>query len=464
MNSRPPSMASAAGPAIPLARMPVRASARAAKESQVSGSRVGLGVAALCVFLFLSYSRVADVLLAPLHIPLITSLLALAIVVFRGELPRTLRSRIGLWLCAFCTWIFVATPFSFWRGGSVQLLRDHWIKSFLVFVIIAGLLKTGQDCRRALYSLGAAVVAIVFMALAFGARSLEGRLVLGAGVLANPNDLAQLLLICLPFLLLMYLTQGSSLRRFVALCCIPAVLMVVAQTGSRGGIVTLGVLIAAIFLTSRWSSRIKLATVLVLAVMLVLPFVGAQQRARFATLFGDDGEAPERAVSSTEARKDLLKQSLTLTFRNPIFGVGPGMFEPASAKLSEERGERAMWHETHNTYTQVSSELGLPGFFLYFGTLVMCLRSMRSVYKQTRYRDDLADLANMSYCLWLSMLGFSVSTLFSSVAYHLYLPTFVGLSAALSGVAAASGTEKPGLAAGRPRPLSAVRPRPPLPV
>jgi hypothetical protein len=41
------------------------------------------------------------------------------------------------------------------------------------------------------------------------------------------------------------------------------------------------------------------------------------------------------------------------------------------------------------------------------------------------------ELASVTYCLWLSFTIFAISTLFSSVAYHSYLPMLAGLTVAL---------------------------------
>jgi hypothetical protein len=64
----------------------------------------------------------------------------------------------GLWLLGFSCWILVATPFSFWPGGSVEFLRQVWIKSVLVFFLVAGILRTVRQCWRALLTIAAAAV------------------------------------------------------------------------------------------------------------------------------------------------------------------------------------------------------------------------------------------------------------------------------------------------------------------
>ncbi len=92
-----------------------------------------------------------------------------------------------------------------------------------------------------------------------------------------------------------------------------------------------------------------------------------------------------------------------------------------------------MWRETHCMYTQLSSENGLPGLFLYAAALFFCIRSANRIYKSTRNRPETADIAAMSYAILLSLIGFAATALFSSVAYHMFFPTLAGLSTAFAG-------------------------------
>ena len=91
-----------------------------------------------------------------------------------------------------------------------------------------------------------------------------------------------------------------------------------------------------------------------------------------------------------------------------------------------------MWRETHCMYTQLSSENGLPGLFLYAAALFFCIRPANRIYKSTRNRPETADIAAMSYAILLSLVGFAATALFSSVAYHMFFPTLAGLSTAFA--------------------------------
>jgi len=144
---------------------------------------------------------------------------------------------------------------------------------------------------------------------------------------------------------------------------------------------------------------------------------------------------------------------MQLTLRHPLLGVGPGMFEVANAGFTEETTGHASfnaWHQTHNTFTQVSSEDGLPGLFLYCLTLLFCFRIVRSVEKRARQYPALSSVRHMAIALRLSLIAFTGTALFASTAYGYYLPMLAALCVALDRATAElflsqipSGSEQP---------------------
>jgi O-antigen ligase len=167
---------------------------------------------------------------------------------------------------------------------------------------------------------------------------------------------------------------------------------------------------------------------------------------RYATIFGgsdevqmaeneEDAAAISRnasALESSASRKKLFFRSLELTLHNPILGVGPGVFQVAASALSHEKGERAMWLETHNTYTQVSSETGIPGAVLYLGMVIRCFRAMIKLRKASLKDPRLEEIRQLSQIMLLALTGFAVTSFFSSVAYKFMFPTVLGMAVSLA--------------------------------
>jgi len=100
------------------------------------------------------------------------------------------------------------------------------------------------------------------------------------------------------------------------------------------------------------------------------------------------------ASLSAQQRKELLFKSLKVTVRHPLFGVGPGNFEVVSGA----------WDVTHNSYTQISAEGGIPAFFcryLSFGVDLLISETLENIEKQDR---------EFGYSLWrLKLLSQPIS-------------------------------------------------------
>jgi O-antigen ligase len=79
------------------------------------------------------------------------------------------------------------------------------------------------------------------------------------------------------------------------------------------------------------------------------------------------------------------------------------------------------WLVTHNSYTEVSAEAGLPAFVLYLLILWRASRNVRVVKKYTKIDGE--------YVLWgkalhASLLAFLLASFFASVAFE-YFPYFL---------------------------------------
>src|SRR5581483_1154753 len=139
----------------------------------------------------------------------------------------------------------------------------------------------------------------------------------------------------------------------------------------------------------------------------------------------------DSSVASQEQRQALLETSLRYTLHNPIFGVGPDQFAAAVSRDAERTAESTPWLGTHNTYTQISSECGIPALILYVGVIFICLRSNYRIYRVARKYPAERDAAALSQCLLAGTLVFAVSAFFFHMAYSAYLPELAGFTVSL---------------------------------
>ena len=409
------------------------------------------GFCVLLIFLFLTYSRIIDFKLAALHLPLLTSVAAFVLALLSGRIQSAFSSRIGVCLAAFTVWMILSIPFSVWRGGSVAIFEDMWGKSFLAFVMVTALVRTVRQCRGVMYTIALGVLVTCLMAFYFRTTTEDGRMGLPTGMLTNPNDMAQVILLGMPYWLFMALRRGRvPFLRILAVICMLVMLIVLLKTGSRGGLMTFAALSLVIFLFASMANKLKLAAGLVLLVAICLPLLPQSLRDRYRTVYSDQVTTDLiQAHESTQERYQLLITSLKLTAKHPLFGVGPGQFETAAASYSKQSGAFAHWRETHNVYTQVSSEEGIPGALFYIGALAYCFKELLSVRKMCRmsvalsggspwttiHLPQASEISVMSSCLILSLLAFTLFGFFSSTAYHFFFPTLAGIIAAFGAAA-----------------------------
>ena len=398
-----------------------------------------VGLVFCYAYLLICIGRLTEVLQVvaghSFRIVLITMAGALVTCVATGSLLRVISSRIGFMMMLVTGWFLCAVPTSVHKGGSVAMLRDNWLPVLVGFVVVAGLVMTLQEVRRALQMIAMATVLIIVL----------GRYhQMVSGTLANPNLLGQQLLYGLPFCILPAIRHGLfSVRGIGALGLGVVVIFAVVGTGSRAALVTIGIMIVVSFFMVSLGNKVKLLLFTSPVIILALVYSSSSALTRYSTLFSrvdlSDLEQmdPESigetlsAMESSRARRLHLVQSIDLTMKNPVFGVGPGMFPVASAEDSDNRGIRAQWKETHNTYTQISSETGIIGLILYCGFLGLSLTSIVRIYRAAK-RQQNQEIVGIASSMLLCFVGALTCGMFASMAYAIHFPLLGALTLALT--------------------------------
>jgi O-antigen ligase len=126
-----------------------------------------------------------------------------------------------------------------------------------------------------------------------------------------------------------------------------------------------------------------------------------------------------------------LRQSVTYAITHPLVGVGPGQFAVAAYGDAVKEGTQSPWLGTHNSYTEVASECGIPAFLLYVSVLVLSLVSNFRIFRRTAGLKDYVDLNALAYCMFSATLMYAICTFFFHIAYSSYLPAIAGMSIAL---------------------------------
>jgi hypothetical protein len=360
----------------------------------------------------------------------------LLLMMMSGGIGRAFKYKQTIWWLLFLVWMAVTTPFSFWVADSLSWLLTYSRTEFPVLLLTAGLITSWKELRLYMGALALAGMCNVVWGRLFGADQ-SGRMGLEFGSMGNANDYAAHLLMVLPFVLFL-VTRPSKTKFIYRLAGVAAIglgLYQALQTGSRGSMVALGAMmfIALIYGTVR--SRIILVLGGPIAAIILFAVLPSTVSERLTSIFKDDSGVSSEAEQSKRKRMDLLKASIRLTVSNPLMGVGVNQFSNANGTEHVNRGGYGAWQVSHNSYTQVSSEMGIPGFVFFIlgiGTSFVLLARTSKLLKPF---PALQELRHAAFCLMLSISGFSAGIFFLSLAYRFHLLLLAGLAISLHAAA-----------------------------
>lgn len=357
---------------------------------------------------------------------------ALVGVVAFGGLKRTFRYAPAQYWLAFLVWMVLAVPFSSWRGDSFALAQTYVRTDFIMLLVTAGLAVNWVECRFMIYAVALATVFNLATAHLLMSQAADSdRLFLQSrGMISDPNDLAAHLLLVLPFLLFVILRP----RTFIVIRLILAGAMVyglflILRSGSRGGFVALMFTLALFLLFG--SARQRLAVGIAAPVILII-LIGVLPHSTWKRLksISESSEANKAAIDSREARKYLLRKSIEFTFKKPLFGVGPGQFQNYEGIAAVAERRKGSWHATHNTYTQVSSECGIPALAFFLGAITSTFRILRKIRKKALMMNK-DEIVTAAFCITVGLTGYAAASMFLANGYRFQFLAISGLVIAI---------------------------------
>jgi hypothetical protein len=389
-------------------------------------------------FIFLRFSMLHEVLQVvtglDTHLITIVGYPVVLLTMLSGGVGRTLRGRPTRYWLGFTAWLLIAIPFSSWIGGSFFTVMAFMKVVLPVLFILAGLIVTWEDCRKMMFTVALGAMVNVTTARYFE-KAGEARLALETGSIGNANDYVAHLLLVLPFVLFVLITPGRSwLTRVTCMATIAYGLYMASTAASRGGLVAFIVMCCFILTKASPGLRFGVAALVPILVMVILAVLPASIKERYATLFTSESQDKE-ALDSTIARTYLLKTSIAFTLEHPLFGVGPGEFLDMEGSTARKRGEHGNWQVPHNSYTQVSSEEGIPGLFFFVASSISAYLLLQNAYRITRGRPECRSINLAAFCVQISLVGFSCAILFLSLVYTFYLPALSGFAIAIQSIA-----------------------------
>jgi O-antigen ligase len=96
-------------------------------------------------------------------------------------------------------------------------------------------------------------------------------------------------------------------------------------------------------------------------------------------------------------------------------------------------GKHGQWQETHNSYTEISSETGIPAAFCYIGAILCTLFSLNRTLSKA-HGDKVPIIAASAFCTMLSFAMMGTCMAFLTLGFRFYMPALTGLAICLERV------------------------------
>jgi O-antigen ligase len=360
--------------------------------------------------------------------------------------PLEMKMLAVMWMLGLLFLPIAASP-----QDSFNLLFDTFIKTVIVFILLVNLIDTRARLRSllqilALCELFYALGAIKTFLSGGYADSFHRRITGLVSMFANPNDLASVLNLMLPFTVLFAVRQRGWARMFYFACAgiaAIAVLLTFSRSGFIGLVASCGLLVWKFARGHR--VRIMLAAVIVSGVLLMaLPDL---YLARLSTIFDPETDT----TNSAQERQLLMERAAELAVKRSVVGIGIGNFHIYSIR------ERA----AHNSYLETAAELGIAGLIAYLVLIFAPISSLMRIERETRsdgVRPE-REVYLMSICLQASFVAYIVYGFFGSVQYLNFLYFTVAYAISLRRIHSAETDEAARVIDGAEAPESHARAR-----
>jgi len=326
-------------------------------------------------------------------------------------------------LAAFCAWAWITAFFSDFSTIALDQTIDQ-IKLLVIFIVAVNALRTEKQIRYYLW-----LYLLCFM-LSPGRGALQGyglgNTVFGRAVwsynYSNPNDLAAYSLLAIGIAL----TMASSLQeqrylRLLGWLSVIVLTLIIFLTQSRG--VMLGAAIAlgpaTLMILRKHPAALIYGCIAAAGVLYFVPQSALDRFADMKYLTSTETIARADEEGSAANRYDIAVAAWEMTLARPISGSGLGTYRPTMARDHPALG----YKDTHNTYLNLSAELGFPGLILWCAMIVTVLR----MAYRTRKLATQAGIAAGSAWIEMSLVGLLIAGLFGSYSATSYLYLYLGL-------------------------------------
>ncbi|HKQ75641.1 MAG TPA: O-antigen ligase family protein [Blastocatellia bacterium] len=406
-----------------------------AKPLEISrkDSRGGHRLAFRCVYLFtlLVYLRPHEVMpgvFGGLQLP---KLVAISAILIYTASKLSAGESVIIWtvevkmVALLWTLGLLLVPFAASPGDSFNVLFDPLIKILLIFIMQISLIDTRSRLRKMLgimvfcETLYAFSSINTFFSGGYAETSSFHTRITGWGnQFGNPNDIACVLALMLPFTVIFALIS-RGFKRWLFFACAGLSALAILLTFSRSGFIALALASGLIIWKFARGRRLKIALPVIVVVAVLFAAMPGKYKTRLSTIFNPQTDT----TNSAQERQEQMLRGVTLAVTRPIVGVGMGNFHIYGIK--ELRA--------HNAFLETAAELGMLGLIAFLIIIFAPWRSLRRIERETAANGARPDTEKqiVSVCLQASFAAFIIYAFFGSIQYDSYLYYLVAFSVAL---------------------------------
>lgn len=325
------------------------------------------------------------------------------------------KSPAGKLLILFAIVAIIGITYSVWISNSIKLLKGLFLSNIILFFLIVKSCINTKTIKAYIYCLLFCAVLLSLFTVLSGS---SGRA--AASQTYDSNDLAKVLVIMLPILLIVGFTAKNWIRWvYYAICGL--FILAILFTGSRGGLISLVLGFAFLFvnsipnnkgeLKSYFATKVSIVVLVITCSGFMFALLPAASMKNIASLTSMEDDYN---FNEDEGRIAIWTRTLEAVKRKPY---GYGLRN--SQVVEGNQGGR--FKATHNTLLQIAAELGVLGAIIMILFYVVCWHKLSMLNaaifnKKVPGKSLLILLPAIGILLCSPVLGFTLA-LVSAIIY-----------------------------------------------
>jgi putative inorganic carbon (hco3(-)) transporter len=326
-------------------------------------------------------------------------------------------------LLLFALLAVVNMPLAMSPPDAVQVFTTTFVRCVVMFIVMVNVVRTPARLKGLLFLGVAAAIWLSFAAIndyRTGLLTVEGYRAAGrgTGIFGNTNDMALHLVTMFPIVAASMFASRNKVIKIALAACGLLLVSAIVLSYSRGAFI--GLIVILVFFALKLGDQNRFAIVggLVLVAAAFLLFAPGGYGTRLLSIFVPSLDP----VQSADARRAELFRSIYVAIRHPFFGVGMGNYQ-------SQMSLRGL--VTHNSYTQVASEMGLFALATYIAFMVSPLRKVAQIVRDTSSERRSSRFFYLAIGVEGALLGYVISSFFLSVPYNWYVYYLVAYAVCL---------------------------------